>query len=185
MRLCVIDFETANNVLASACSVGLVLYEDGEVIEEYHQLIQPHPAYDRFELRNIQIHKIEPEMVKEAPNFAQIYPKLCELFEDSILMAHNARFDMSVLSACIHAYGLSAQSWNYIDSLEIARKVYPDLRNHKLNTVCEHINYQLNHHNALSDAHGSMMIVLHSMNALDEYDILNYIKKLNLRLNRI
>ena len=185
MRLCVLDFETANNSLASACSIGVVVFEDGVLVEEFHQLIQPHPAYDRFDLRNIEIHKIHPEMVKDAPSFAMIYPKLLDLFENAILMAHNARFDVSVLEACIHAYGLKRQSLSYIDSLEIARKAYPQLINHKLNTVCEHLNYTLDHHNALSDAYGSAMILLDVMSLLEEYDLMEVIKKLNLRLNHL
>lgn len=185
MKLCVLDFETANQHLASACSLGIVVLSEGELIKEWVSLIQPHPAYDYFNPINIKIHNITAQQVKDAPTFAQIYPELLDLFSDSILMAHNANFDMSVLRQLIHLYGLQMPDIHYIDSLEVARKCYPNLRNHKLNTVCEYLSIQLNHHEALSDALGSAMIALNAMIDVEEFDLQQWIKGLNLRLLKL
>ena len=185
MKLCVLDFETANSSLASACSLGLLVIDEGEIREEWVSLIQPHPAYDTFDPFNISIHHITKDMVKDAPSFDELYGELLDKFEGSILMAHNAQFDMSVLKELIHSYGLKNHHFSYIDSLEIARKCYPQLRNHKLNTVCDYLEVNLNHHEALSDAKGSAMIALYSMMDVEEYDLEKWIQKLNLKVRRL
>ena len=182
MKLCVLDFETANSHPTSACSVGVLVIEDGVILHEWVSLIQPHPAYDHFDPINIQIHHITPIMVKDAPNFAQIYPLLLDFFEDAILMAHFAPFDMKVLSELIHVYGLKRPDNQYIDSVEIARRVFPGLPNHKLNTVCAHLEIELNHHEALSDARGSALIALHTMSLVDEFDLVEWMKKIGLKI---
>lgn len=183
MRLCVLDFETANEHPASACSIGVIVVEDGMVVAEYSSLIQPHPAYDRFDAFNIRIHHITPEQVKDAPSFAQIYGDLLDLFEGSVLMAHNAMFDMGVLRALIHAYRLETPRVTFVDSLEVARRCYPELTNHKLNTVCDFLMITLDHHEALSDARGSALIALNTMAALEEFDVERWIDRLHLKIN--
>ena len=100
-------------------------------------------------------------------------------------MAHNAAFDMGVLSSLFKLYQIETKPLKYIDSLEIARKVYPFLRNHKLNTVCEHLDIELNHHEALSDAKGSCLIALNTMAMMDDFDLESFIDRLNLRINWI
>lgn len=182
MKLCVLDFETANSHPASACSLGVLVIEDGVILHEWVSLIQPHPAYDNFDPFNIQIHHITASMVKDAPSFAQIYPILLDFFEESILMAHFAPFDMKVLSELIHVYGLQLPKNHYIDSVEIARRAFPSLPNHKLNTVCAHLAIELNHHEALSDARGSALIALHTMSQLEEFDLMTWIKKIGVKI---
>ena len=185
MRLCVLDFETANGHPASACSLGLLVLEEGMVIQEWSSLLQPHPAYDRFDPMNVLIHGIKPEDVKDAPDFSSVYPELLAMMEGSILMAHNALFDMSVLKALLHAYGLKTPALQYIDSLEVARKMYPYLRNHKLNTVCEHLAIQLNHHDALSDAKGSALIAMNAMVEMNEFDVQRWMHQLRLKIRTL
>lgn len=185
MKLCVLDFETANQHPASACSLGLLVIEEGMVIHEWSSLIQPHPAYDTFDPMNTLIHGIKKDDVCQAPEFITVYPELLALMEDTVLMAHNAMFDMTVLKALMHVYGLSIPNLPYIDSLEVARKMYPQLRNHKLNTVCEYLSIQLNHHDALSDAKGSALIAMNTMADMQEFDVERWMKRLNLKIRTL
>jgi len=97
-------------------------------------------------------------------------------------MAHNAMFDMTVLRSLFKLYNIDVPTLKYIDSLEIARKVYPFLRNHKLNTVCEHLEIDLNHHEALSDAKGSCLIALNTMALIQDFDVETLIDRLNLKI---
>ena len=185
MKLCVIDFETANQHSASACSIGLMVVENGEVLHEAVYLIRPHVKVAYFSEKNISIHGIRYDDVEYEKEFDAIYPELRPWFEDSVLMAHNAAFDMGVLSSLFKLYQIETKPLKYIDSLEIARKVYPFLRNHKLNTVCEHLDIELNHHEALSDAKGSCLIALNTMAMMDDFDLELFIDRLNLRINWI
>ena len=66
-----IDFETANRYPTSACSIGIVVVQDGEITEEFSHLIKPEPYY--FNKKFIEIHGITPVMVKDAPSFYDLW----------------------------------------------------------------------------------------------------------------
>ena len=185
MRLCTIDFETANQNMGSACSIGIVVSEDGEIIYEANHLLRPHHSVFYFDPRNISIHNILPSDVEYEAEFDQVFEILRPWFETSIVMAHNANFDMTVLRKLFQLYKIDYPRIKYIDSLEIARKLLPGLKNHRLNTVCEHFGIELNHHDALSDARGSCLIALNAMAVLEDFDLQTLIDKLDLRIGHI
>lgn len=181
MRVVILDFETANNHPASACSIGFVVMEDGVILHEGVHLIKPDPSHATFEPFNIDIHGIKPEDVENAPNFETLWPELLPWFRSSLLVAHNAMFDMGVLNALIAQYAISKPLCTYLDTVEIARRMWPYLPNHRLNTVCEFLEIPLNHHEALSDARGSALILMNAMAQLEEYDIGSFINRLKLK----
>lgn len=181
MRITVIDFETANNHPASACSIGLVVFEEGTIIHEAVHLIKPKPEFGYFEPFNISIHGIEPQDVEDALNFENLWPELLPWFNQSLLVAHNAMFDMGVLNALIKTSGCSKPLCTYIDTLEIARRLWPFLPNHRLNTVCDYLGIDLNHHEALSDARGSALILMNAMVEVNDFDLNSFITHLKLK----
>jgi len=181
MKITVIDFETANNHPASACSIGLVVFEDGVILHEAVHLIKPEPRYGYFEPFNISIHGIEPKDVENALSFRELWPELLPWFNHSLLVAHNAMFDMGVLNALIGTSGISKPLCTYIDSLEIARRLWPFLPNHRLNTVCDYLGIELNHHEALSDARGAALILMNGMAEVDDFDLNSFINHLKLK----
>ena len=79
-------------------------------------------------------------------------------------------------------YGLDHFLNPYIDTVTVSRKVYPELYNHKLNTVCEYLSIDLSHHNGKSDAMGCLMILLKAMSAYDIYEPEEFIKRIRLPL---
>lgn len=68
-----IDFETANRSFASACAVGVVRVEDGQVADTQYSLLRPPPGHDHFEPGNIRVHGIHPQDVVNAPSYAQYW----------------------------------------------------------------------------------------------------------------
>jgi DNA polymerase-3 subunit epsilon len=91
--------------------------------------------------------------------------------EDAVVVAHNARFDMSCLrAACLHN-GLPVPHLEYFDSVTLSRRVFPQLEHHRLNDMCDYLHVELEHHNALSDSYGCLMIVVHVMNLTGIYDV--------------
>lgn len=182
MRIVAIDFETANKHLCSACSIGISIYEDGEIISNNEFLIKPHHKY--FYFTNSNIHLITKEDVENEKEFIEYYDILKELFKDAIIIAHNANFDISVLNASCDLYDLEHFNNEYLDTVTLARRVYPELYNHRLNTVCEYLNIDLKHHNAKSDSMGCLLILLKSMEAYHTYEVDNLLNKLNLKLKK-
>lgn len=159
MKITAIDFETANRSMASVCSVGVSTMNDGVMEEPYYTLIRPESNVDYFDPWNIRVHGIHPQDVTDAPEFSEIYKPLTNHFSDAIVCAHNARFDMACLKQTCLNTGKPVPYITYFDTLELSRKAFPQLSHHRLNDMCEYLDIDLNHHNALSDSYGCLMIV--------------------------
>lgn len=159
MRFVAIDFETANRKLTSACEIGLVKVEDGQIIEEKSFLIRPKDNY--FERYNTYIHGINAQKVANEPEFDWVYKQLQEDFENYPVIAHNAKFDISVLRNCIELYGLDFPELQYICTHQISLKHLKGHLSHKLSALSKHYQVDLlNHHRALDDARACALIAL-------------------------
>jgi len=150
MNIIAIDFETANERRGSACSAGLAWIEGGKVTRVEERLIRPKEM--RFSGFNIGIHGIRPEDVEEAPEFPEVMAEFAADFAGATVLAHNAAFDMSVWRASADLYGLSYPDFDYLCTVKMARKVWPELASYKLNELGRHLCISFRHHNAAEDA---------------------------------
>ncbi len=155
-----IDFETANAARASACSVGIAVITDDVITFTTEQLIKPPPACARFDPFNVAIHGIHETDVADAPEFGDLAPRLMPLLTGNLLVAHNAAFDLSVLRALCDTYGLPYPTCKYLCSCKTAARLWPQLENHKLNTLCDFIGHRFHHHNAAADAEAAAHLLL-------------------------
>lgn len=133
-------------------------------------LIRPHPYYDEFYPSFIEIHGITPDQVADAPFFPKVYEQLKPWLDGGVLCAHNAGFDMKVLASCCSLYRLELPDAPYFCTVKLSRKVYPYLKHHRLNDVCDYMGIQLDHHDAGSDARGCALIVANTMNLMQIYE---------------
>jgi len=150
MRWAALDFETATRSGASACALGVVVVEDGE--ERYRQAWLIRPPYNAYHWSNVRVHGITPEMTEGAPEFPEVWGEAMSMMGDLTMVAHNASFDMGVIRGCCAAYELIPPSSRYLCTVQMARRTWRDLPNHKLPTVAAHVGATLTHHDALSDA---------------------------------
>lgn len=145
-----IDFETASSSISSACSIGLIGVRNDKVVLEEYYLINPEEEFNDY---NIAIHGITPEMVENEDTFDKVWEKIKKYF-NTIVIAHNAMFDLSVLKALIEKYGLEVPDIKIACTLKISEKVWKEeIPNHKLSTISSYLGVKHNHHNALSDAY--------------------------------
>lgn len=149
MEYVAIDFETANGSRTSVCSVGMAFYRDGKLIGKEYRLINPE---EEFSSMNIKVHGIFPKDVEGEMTFKEYYPRIKSLIDGKLLVAHNAGFDMSVLTRAIEKYGLEQLNVEYVCTLKLSKKMMPFMTSHKLDVVTNFLGIELNHHNALSDA---------------------------------
>ena len=133
MKIIAVDFETANERRASACSVGLAWIEDAKVVRVEERLIRPREM--RFSGFNIGIHGIRPEDVEDAPEFPEVMDEFRDDFAGAMMLAHNASFDMSVWRASLDLYRQPYPVFDYLCTLQMARRVWADLPSHKLNAL--------------------------------------------------
>ena len=146
-----IDFETANYERSSVCSVGIVIVRNGEIQESFYSLIQPEPNY--YSYWCTQVHGLCRHDTEEAPVFPKVWAQIEQKIEGLPLVAHNSMFDEGCLKAVFKVYRMDYPDYVFYDTLYAARKCFPYLANHQLDTVAAECGYNLeNHHHALADA---------------------------------
>ena len=149
-RYIVFDVETPNSANDRMSAIGVTVVEHGMVVREFATLVNPEVGFDYF---NIQLTGITPEAAERAPTFPELWPTLRPLFSGGLLVAHNAPFDMGVLKKCLCAYGITWRRWaDYACTVQMGRRCYPGLPNHRLNTLCAYLDIPLDHHRAGSDS---------------------------------
>ena len=157
-----IDFETANSSAASACSVGLVKVRDGKVVERVGWFIQPPVGHDAFLSWNIKIHGIRPSDVAGAAGWAAQLPDLVAFADGDHLVAHNAGFDLGVISTSSTVAGLIVPDFQYVCSLQVARATY-HLDSYRLPVAAMAAGFEdFAHHDALADAEACAAIMIHA-----------------------
>lgn len=166
-----IDFETAT--WGVACALGIVHFEDGVAIEERYTLIDPRISPRRWDAGAIRIHGIKPADVTDMPTFADVWPELIHYAACYPLVAHNANFDMGVLRSELQRHALPTPTLRYGCSMALARHAWPKPAvpgaapdNHKLSTLSQFLKVELDHHNALSDAHACGKVTIAAVRQL-------------------
>jgi len=146
-----IDFETAKYSRESACSVGLVKFQDGKAVDSYYSLIRPPSLYIRPDFT--EIHGLTVEDVKDAPTFADVWDSAIKPFIGGLpLAAHNAPFDMGVLGAVLEWYELEIPALPYFCTCSLARRTWSGLASYSLGPLAARFGIVYEAHNALDDA---------------------------------
>jgi len=162
-----IDFETADAKRDSACAVAVVRVKDGEIVDSLYKLVRP--PRSKFSPFCVRVHNIRWKDVVNEPVFADVWPEFAPLMKGvDFVAAHNASFDRSVLSACLNAAEMPLPIERFLCTVKLARKVWPDLTNHKLNTVSDHLGIVLQHHHAGSDAEACARIAIEGLKCQPE-----------------
>lgn len=151
-RFVALDFETANERYYSACSIGIVVFENLKPKKSISYLIKP-PT--KFDPENVAIHGITADDVKHAPTFDKIWKDIYPLLIGNEVATYSD-FDVKVIRELVKHFKLRAKSnhtINFVDVCELSRIKIRGLSNYKLPTVCEYLGIEgLNHHEATSDA---------------------------------
>lgn len=156
MKVVAIDFETANAQHTSPCSIGLA-WRNRDFIQTSHYLIHQEPC--DFAKKNIAIHGITPETVMDVPCFSEIWQEVQPILENSLVIAHNASFDISVLTKTLDLYHLPYPKFEYFCTMRLAQTLLPDLDNFKLDFLCKTLDIDLkNHHTAACDAQACLLL---------------------------
>lgn len=101
------------------CEIAVSVSQGGRVVDEFSTLLNPQMPISP---EVIAIHGITNEMVKDAPTFADVMPKILGLLDNAVIVAHNADFDVSFLRAEFAACGMRFPPYPVVDTLKLARK---------------------------------------------------------------
>ncbi len=160
----VVDLETTGGS-AHECAIteiGAVKVRGGEVLGEFQTLVNPGAPIPAF----IQVLTgISDTMVAQAPRVAAVLPAFLEFAAGSVLVAHNAGFDISFLKAAAARTGHAWPGFPVIDTVTLARQLVTDdeARNRRLATLATLFGADTTpDHRALHDARATVD-VLHAL----------------------
>ena len=157
-RYIVFDVETPNARNHRMSAIGVSVVEGGKIVKEFGTLVNPECPFAQF---NMDLTGITPEMAALAPAFPEVWKKLMPVFGSGILVAHNAPFDMSVLAKCLQGYGIHWKpTAQYLCTCQMGRAFFPQLPNHRLNTLCDFCGIALDHHKAESDSSAAAQLLI-------------------------
>lgn len=166
MDFIAIDFETATSARTSACSIGLCEVSNGKVVARRSLLIRPVPF--EFNEYNVMIHGITPELVFDKPNFSELWHLIKPLLDGKLVIAHNASFDINVLLSTLDHFGIEYPTFDYLCTVKLSQKAYPDLFSHKLNALADAFGICFSHHDACEDAYVCARVL---MKIIEDYGI--------------
>ncbi len=164
----VFDLETTG-AKAPPCritEIGAYRVKNGKITDEYQTLVNPETSIPLF---IAQLTGITDSMVKNAPTFGEIAADFLNFIGDSVLVAHNAHFDMHFLN---HEIGRIHTDYRVrnpsLCTVRLSRKLLPNVENHRLNTLANHYSVRLvNHHRAGDDAHATAHIFVNLLAELE------------------
>lgn len=173
MAFVAFDVETPNRLNNSICSIGVVVADEfGNIISKKHCLVNPNCGFDPL---SVGIHGITKGMVKNSPTFDELWhAELRDLFENSVLVAHNAPFDLTVLDKTLSQNHIVPHDLRYICTLEGSRRFLPHLPDFHLPTVCKELGVRLDeHHNALADAEACFGLLISLQEMGCDFSLIN------------
>ena len=147
---CVLDLETTgfSATTEKITEVGIMKVKDGEVIDEFSCFVNPEKHIPE---RVTEVTNITDEMVKDAETIDKVFPKILEFLGDSVIVAHNAGFDVGFLKQNAKNLGYDFD-YTYIDTLSLAKDLFPEYKKYKLGKIAENLGIKVEvAHRALDD----------------------------------
>lgn len=171
MRFAVVDVETTGlsaRMGDRICELAVVIAEAGQVIDQWHTLVNPGRA---ISVGATAVTGISDSMVSQAPLFRNVASRLLPMLDEAVLVGHNASFDISFLSAELRAAGHSPPDNPVVDTLALARRCYTFPSN-KLGNVAGSLGIKVTGlHRALADATVTWHILKRFLRDLQEQGI--------------
>ncbi|MFZ1688910.1 MAG: 3'-5' exonuclease [Flavobacteriales bacterium] len=149
----IVDVETTYGDPRRACvmEVAVILTDGRRELERWSSLVRPQNGgpIDPFVSM---LTGITPAMLSKAPRFAEVVTTVQRMTAGSIVVAHNARFDMTALGLAFERCGQSFTR-DTLCTEQLSRQFFPHLKFHNLNSLCRHMGIPARaDHRALGDA---------------------------------
>ena len=163
----VFDLETTgfSNKNDKITEIGAVKVKNFEIVDRFNELINPEKdiSYKVQELTGI-----TNDLIKDKPTIEEILPKFMEFVGDSVLVAHNAEFDIGFINQKCKEMNIEFKNKS-VDTLMLARILLPHLKRFKLNNLTKELGVPLhNHHRAVDDAAATAQIFIKFLDMLQK-----------------
>ncbi len=143
---CVIDTETTglSAYYDEIIEIGILRVRDGKIVDQYSQLIKPEYEIDQF---ITDLTGITNEMVAGMPSIAEVKNVVLSFIGNDTIVGHNTSFDIRFLNA---GFGEDIEN-EYMDTMQFARKIFPELKHHRLSDLTKHLGLSNNAHRSIAD----------------------------------
>ncbi|MDQ3957099.1 MAG: exonuclease domain-containing protein [Actinomycetota bacterium] len=186
VMFCVLDLETTGGS-PTGCSIteiGALKVRLGERQGSFHTLVRPPqlvPAFVRL------LTGITDEMLVEPPPVEAVLPSLLEFLRDSVLVAHNARFDVGFLNAALDRSGYPRLSNEVVDTRALARKMLAgEVPNNRLETLARYLRCAHRPcHRAFADVLATCDVLHHLIERASGYGVTTLDDLLSLTATRV
>jgi DNA polymerase III epsilon subunit family exonuclease len=138
--------------------IGAVQFSKDGILATYSQLINPCRA---IPYEASQINNITHDMVQDCPTEQDILPDFQKFIGSSILVAHNANFDLKFINTALERHGHQILENQVEDTVKISRAIFPELEKYRLQFLAQHFSINPgNAHRATDDARVCMEVLL-------------------------
>jgi len=149
--------------------IGAVKISNRKVIDSFSTFVH---VDRRLPAKIIELTSITDDMLKGQPEITEVLPDFIKFAEGSVLVAHNASFDVSFIKEKSRVYLSSDYDPSVVDTLELSKALMKDVKNHKLNTLTKKLGIKLeNHHRAVDDASATAQLFISLLSSLSEREI--------------
>ncbi len=135
--------------------IGAVTIKNGEILSRFDELINPGRKLPE---RIVELTNITDDMLVDCDIEENVVQRFLEYVQDKPMVAHNAKFDIGFISAAMNKYNLGEFTNTVLDTMSMARMLYPNWRNHKLSTLVKELDVPWDesaHHRADYDSEGT------------------------------
>ncbi|MBR1640424.1 MAG: 3'-5' exonuclease [Treponema sp.] len=134
--------------------IGAIKFDKNGEISQWSSLFNPGTS---IPLQISQITHITNQMIDGKPAISELLPDFLTFLGDSVIVAHNAQFDIDFLNSECARNGIKRTNNSFIDTLQFSRAVFPNLPHHRLDFLADYFNIDKgSSHRALDDARTCM-----------------------------
>lgn len=164
---CVLDLETTgfSPRLEKITEIGVMKYQDGKVVDKFSCFVNPEKSIPP---RVVEVTGITDDMVRDAETIDKVFPKLLDFIKDSVLVAHNAEFDVGFLRHVARELGYEFD-FTYLDTLSLAYELFPEYKTYKLGRIAKNLGIKVDvAHRALDDVDTTVKVFKVMLDMLKE-----------------
>lgn len=143
---CVLDTETTglSSYYDEIIEIGILKVRDNKIVDRYSQLIKPDYEIDPF---ITSLTGITNDMVKDMPVIDSVMSDVLSFIGGDVIIGHNTSFDIRFLNA-----GFNIELENkYMDTMQFAKKLFPELNHHRLSDLTSYLGLSNNEHRSIAD----------------------------------
>lgn len=169
----VFDLETfgLNSHKNEIIEIGAIKLKGTRIVDTFSSFVNPNKIIPK---KISELTHITQDMVDNAPTIEDVLPKFLEFTKDAVMVAHNSAFDMGFIRRDAKKYMGIDYKPPIIDTLQMARDLYPDLKGYNLDRLNKIFKLSLeNHHRAIDDAQSTAKLFIMFLEKYIENGVVN------------